>query len=101
MPPVGITLNIGNGALIALILAMPPDCSGGEELKDLEAELIGGVIIGRGGATGKICTPNFLAVGDDFRDPCRGVTMNYAPAAIASSTGSVVRTVPAPTSISG
>jgi hypothetical protein len=32
MPPVGMTLNWGKGALMALIFARPPDCSAGKNL---------------------------------------------------------------------
>ncbi len=85
---------------MALIMAMPPACSAGKNFtvsspRDMAVSTSLGVAVP--GTTGSPFSMQcFTTVGFS-----PGLTIKRAPAAAARSTCSTVRTVPAPTSISG
>ena len=85
---------------MALIMLMPPACSAGKNFttsRPREMAISTSLGLEVPGVTGiPLSTQYFTTVG--FRP---GLTMNFAPAFTARSTCSVVRTVPAPTNMSG
>ena len=99
-PPVGMKVTSPYGAAMDLMYLRPPAASAGKNLTDFRpresaSSMSEGFAVP--GQTGTpICWQYLTVVG--LRP---GETMNFAPAATARSTCSVVSTVPAPTIISG
>ena len=95
-----MNLNIVYGAATALIIASPPDGSAGKNLTTSNPSSIACSIslgVTTPGVTGIFFSRQYFTT-FGFSP---GLTMNLAPAETARSTCSVVRTVPAPTTMSG
>ena len=100
IPPVGINFIIVYGALIAFIILSPPAFSAGKNFttsRPKPSAISSSVGVIMPGQTGK----SFLMQYSTTFGLKPGETINFAPAPIARSTCSTVKTVPAPTSISG
>ena len=99
-PPVGMKRWPTNGAHRALMVLRPPYCAAGKNLVTVRPSLRAAVTsegVTVPGSTGTSSSMQRLTT--SASKP--GLTMKPAPAATASSTCSTVRTVPAPTLISG
>ena len=100
IPPVGMNFICVYGAAIALIMLIPPAASAGKNLttsRPREIAISTSLGLEVPGVTGIPLFTQYLTT-SGFKP---GLTMNFAPAFTARSTCSVVRTVPAPTNISG
>ena len=95
-----MNLNLLYGAATALIMARPPDGSAGKNFTTSSPNSIAFAIslgVTTPGVIGIFFSMQYVTIFGSSP----GLTMNSAPAAMARSTCSVVRTVPAPTTISG